>query len=122
MEGARAICTAARKISGQVVKSHSLRWTFKGPAIGRSDASGPLGPLGGEPQQSGLVPGRHWVWIGHPVLLLTQGTCSAFHFVNTSTYLLVPLLILSCYSRVMTLTYTLPASSASEWTQRSLSE
>jgi hypothetical protein len=54
---------------------------------------GPLGPLGKEPQQSGLVPGRHWVWIGHPVLLFTQGTCSAFHFVNTSTYHLVPLLI-----------------------------
>lgn len=79
-----------------------------------------LGPLGGEPQQSCLIPGRHWMWIGHAVLLLTQGTLSAFHFVNTSTYLLEPLLILSCYCRRMTLTHTLLA--LSEWTQRSLSE
>lgn len=95
----RAICIAARKISGQAVKSHSLRWTFKGPAIGRSDASGALRPLGGEPQWSGLAPGRHQVWA-------TQ-SCSTFHFVNTSTYLLVPLLTLSCYSRGMTLAHTL---------------
>ena len=86
---------------------------------------GPPGPLGGEPRlsQAGLVPGRYWVWIvSHPALPLTQGACSAFHFVNTSTYLLVPLLIPSCYSRGMTLTHPIPASSASEWTYRSLSE
>lgn len=74
---------------------------------------GPPGPLGGEPpQQSGIVPGRHWVWVSHPVLLLTQGASSAFHFVNTSTYLLVPLSIQSCYCRGMTLTHTLPAWSS----------
>ena len=89
---ARATCPAAQKISRQAVKSHSLRWAFKGPAVGCNDASGAPRALGGEPpQQSGFVPGRHWVWVGHPVLLLTQGTSSAFHFVNTSAYLLVPL-------------------------------
>lgn len=120
---ARANCPAARKISGQAVKSHNLRWTFKGPAVGRNDASMSPKALGRRAaQHSGLVPGRHWVWVGHPVLLLTQGASSALNFVNTSTYLLVPLSIPSCYCRGMTLTHTLPAWSSSEWTQRSLSE
>ena len=44
----RATCPAAQKISRQAVKSHSLRWAFKGPAIGRNDASGAPRALGGE--------------------------------------------------------------------------
>ena len=118
-----ATCLLAVCLPSPQVNSHRLRWTFKGPAVGRNDASMSPKALGRRAaQHSGLIPGRHWVWVGHPVLLLTQGTSSAFHFVNTSAYLLVPLSIPSCYCRGMTLTHTLPAWSSSEWTQRSLSE
>ncbi|CAO2579416.1 hypothetical protein LEMLEM_LOCUS990 [Lemmus lemmus] len=48
---------------------------------------------------------RCWVWATQSCSSL--GPCSAFHFVNTSTYLLVPLWILSCYSRGMILAHTL---------------
>lgn len=78
------------------VKSHSLRWTFKGPAIGLSDASGPLWPFLGRvtPARSfaSSNPGQALsLGLAIPALCsLTQGTCSPFLFVNTSRYLHVP--------------------------------
>lgn len=78
------------------VKSHSLRWTFKGPAIGVSHAFGPQRPLLGE-----ITPARPYasnhpgqaVGVGPATLApcsLTQGPCSPFFFVDTSTSLRVP--------------------------------
>lgn len=78
------------------VKSHSLKWTFKGPAIGASHASRPQRPLLGE-----VTPARPYAsdHLGQAVGMgqaapapcsLTQGPSSPFFFVDTSTYLCVP--------------------------------
>ncbi|CAO2611783.1 hypothetical protein LEMLEM_LOCUS15309 [Lemmus lemmus] len=113
-KSARVTCTA-RKISVQAVKSHSLRWTFKGPAIGWSDASGPLRPLEGEPQRSGLNT-RQMLGVGDPVLLLA-GSLLRLPFCE---YQRIP----PCASVDTELllqgndSCPHPASSARKWTQR----
>lgn len=78
------------------VKSHSLRWTFKGPAIRASHASGPQRPLLGEATPARPYASDHLgqaVGVGPATpapCSLTQGPCSPFFFVDTSTYLHVP--------------------------------
>lgn len=110
---ARVTCTAARKISEQVVKSHSLKWTFKGPAVGWSDASGAPRPLEGEPQRSGLTPGRYRVWAAaQPCSSLCLPFCEYQHIPPRAS-VDTELLLQGNDSRPH------PASSARKWTQRS---
>lgn len=104
-----AACLLAVCLLSPQVKSHSLRWTFKGPAIGHRDASGLLGPVGGERQQAVRPCTRQTLGVDLPPSPVHHsGHLLCLPFVNTSTYLLVPLLIPSCYSRGMTLTHPHP--------------